>query len=692
MKAKALCIIAAATMIATAAAAQDVKRPDSYNYTRGVEAVQGGNVEEAMEYLGKELQDNPKNGYASIWMAVAYNNQGELGRALSMVSHAVENIPKKDKEYVALAFMGRGNLYGSLGKTDEALADYTSAIRANPESIDAYEKRGDLYYSMGKLELAEADYRKMIEIDPGSVNGYVGLGLTAELEGRHTDAIGCYDYAIKLDPGLSFAHSARANAYIALGEYEKASDDIITALAIDGDDTAFYLMQVVADTSMVTMATKLKVKAAAEPNNGYWPYCLGVIYEHSRMYAEAIANYQSSMDKDPSPITAYRLAVSNNELCRYADALKHIGRAMELDSTDGRYILEKADILYNCGDAAQAIDAAGDYIAANPEESSGYYVRGFYKKYSRDVDGAISDFTTAVVLSPDEATNYIQRGTMYEQKGDTAAARADYRKAIFLDSIAALDSTYSQSTTIYRAYLGLGMADKAAGLMDSMLAAAPDDNSILYNAASLYAQTGDTRKALEYLRKALEKGFRMFTLINYDYSLDAIRKLPEFLQLMSEYKAKLGDSGKPAEAEASTGKSPAKEFTVEIPFTKEPGSNLCMVKCHVNGLPLHFVFDTGASSVSLSQVEASFMVKNGYLSKKDVVGNQYFLDAAGNVNVGTEINLRKVDFGGLTLSNVRASVVSNQKAPLLLGQSVLNRLGKIEIDNGAQLMKVTYEK
>ncbi len=117
-----------------------------------------------------------------------------------------------------------------------------------------------------------------------------------------------------------------------------------------------------------------------------------------------------------------------------------------------------------------------------------------------------------------------------------------------------------------------------------------------------------------------------------------------------------------------------------------------MVKCHINGLPLHFVFDTGASSVSLSQVEASFMVKNGYLSKKDVIGNQYFLDAAGNVNVGTEINLRKVDFGGLTLSNVRASVVSNQKAPLLLGQSVLNRLGKIEIDNGAQLMRVTYEK
>lgn len=31
--------------------AQNVKRPDSYNYTRGVEAVQSNNFEEALEYL-----------------------------------------------------------------------------------------------------------------------------------------------------------------------------------------------------------------------------------------------------------------------------------------------------------------------------------------------------------------------------------------------------------------------------------------------------------------------------------------------------------------------------------------------------------------------------------------------------------------------------------------------------------------
>ena len=125
----------------------------------------------------------------------------------------------------------------------------------------------------------------------------------------------------------------------------------------------------------------------------------------------------------------------------------------------------------------------------------------------------------------------------------------------------------------------------------------------------------------------------------------------------------------------------------EIPFTKESG--VYKVKCKINGLPLHFVFDTGASDVTISMVEATFMMKNGYLTGNDVVGSQRYMDANGDVSVGTIINLRDVDFGGQSLINVRASVVRNQKAPLLLGQSVLGRLGKIEIDNGKSVIKIT---
>ena len=67
------------------------------------------------------------------------------------------------------------------------------------------------------------------------------------------------------------------------------------------------------------------------------------------------------------------------------------------------------------------------------------------------------------------------------------------------------------------------------------------------------------------------------------------------------------------------------------------------------------------------------------------------MNANGEINVGTVINLKKVQFGELELDNVRASVVRNQQAPLLLGQSVLGRLGKIEIDNSKNVLKISND-
>jgi len=36
--------------------------------------------------------------------------------------------------------------------------------------------------------------------------------------------------------------------------------------------------------------------------------------------------------------------------------------------------------------------------------------------------------------------------------------------------------------------------------------------------------------------------------------------------------------------------------------------------------------------------------------------------------------------------------VKNQRAPLLLGQSVMQKLGRIEIDNDRRMLKITYKK
>jgi clan AA aspartic protease (TIGR02281 family) len=133
-----------------------------------------------------------------------------------------------------------------------------------------------------------------------------------------------------------------------------------------------------------------------------------------------------------------------------------------------------------------------------------------------------------------------------------------------------------------------------------------------------------------------------------------------------------------------------KEHVAEVPFTRQGG--VTQVKCSVNGLPLHFIFDTGAADVTISRVEATFMFKNGYLSSDDIIGKARYMDANGDISIGTVINIKKITFGDQELENVRASVVESNNAPLLLGQSVLNRLGKIEIDYDRSMLKITSKE
>jgi len=105
-----------------------------------------------------------------------------------------------------------------------------------------------------------------------------------------------------------------------------------------------------------------------------------------------------------------------------------------------------------------------------------------------------------------------------------------------------------------------------------------------------------------------------------------------------------------------------------------------VVPCIVNGLPLSFIFDTGASDVTISITEARFMLKNGYLSTDDILGSAKYSNANGEISEGIVINLKEIEFAGLRLYNVRTSIVTNSNAPLLLGQSAIRKLGPFILD------------
>lgn len=660
--------------------AQNSKRPESYNYQRGLEAMEEDKGQEALDYFNKDLQENPKNGYSYSWIAMLRGQNGEYGRALTAADLAIKYLPKKDEEYVIFAYTTRAGVYVLLGDTAKALSDYSMAIKVKPDEEDLYEKRAQIYYEQEKYDLADADYRKMIELKPGETMGYMGLGRNANAQKRWNDAIKQFDYVTKLASDYSSGYSFRAESYMGLEKWNEATDDMISALSLDWDRKAMYLAGTIKEPAFTMLVSKMKIQSVKSPNEARWPYTMATMYEQNKQYAKAIEAYTEANKRNASPVIHSRISQCYSNLGQYEKALNSINQALNMDSTDLSFVERKANYLYEMGDVTSAIIVYDQVLAIQPEYAFGYYRRGWFKELSGDFDGAIEDLSMCIVLDPEETYAIEARGDIYMKQGKKDLAKADFKRVI------EIENTPDKYGCIHYAYQGLGQYDKAIEAMDSVIARNEDRAGSYYDAACLYARMDNKQKALEYLEKSFELGYLRFAHIARDQDLDSIREMNEFKALINKYNKQEGKDDEVVAIGAFEVSGSEETSVSEIPFTKENG--VYKVKCKINGLPLHFVFDTGASDVTISMVEATFMMKNGYLSGNDVVGNQRYMDANGDVSVGTIINLKDVDFGGHSLTNVRASVVRNQKAPLLLGQSVLGRLGRIEIDNQKQVLVI----
>lgn len=507
----------------------------------------------------------------------------------------------------------------------------------------------------------------------------LGLGRNAKERKDYTSAIERFNYVARLAPDYSSSYSFIAEVYIAQHKYNEAASDVVKALSINKDNKAFYHMRQLADSSLISITTRLKVEANKAPTESYWPYCLGVVYSCVENYHKAVEAYKEAYKLDKNDVIAYQIAKTCDELGAYNEALRYCNEAIQADSSDYDYVLLNSVIKDNMGESASAIEDLDKYVKMMTNSYFGYYRRGWVKDHFGDTEGAIEDYTISITLEPRYTYAYLNRGVLYNLLGKSELAKKDFEQVV------ARDTLKSETHTPYALYY-LGKKKEVIDFMQQLLSK-NSDKGLLYEATCLYSIMGDTEHSLSYLTKAFESGYCRFAHIKRDRDLKNLRNTPGFKVLLEKYeRIYLYD----AEKEDTGSDEPSVTEVVEVPFSKV--GNVYKVPCKINNLPLHFIFDTGASDVSISNVEATFMMKNDYLKSTDVIGRQNYLTADGEISEGTVINLRNVNFAGLRLENVKASVVRNLSASLLLGQSVLNRLGKIEIDNGKRLLKVTYNR
>lgn len=666
-------ILVAVLSCYSAAFAKQPQEPSSYNYQRGKELINNEEYSDGIAMLRKELADNPKNGYAYMWLVCAYSNQEEIGNLLQSAENGLKNLPKKEAYGRAYIYSQMGMAYGYyLNDTVQALRCYDQSVRIEPKNAQWYNNRARFYVYLERNTDAIADFKSASDLEPNSAERLYYLGRAYQSDKRYNEALNAFTKADMLDSGHQTL-AARAGAEIQLGKYEDAAKHIVASLDnYPQNDYAAGLLVPLPAAMRRNLLTEFHVKQRLNPNDPNW-----IIYEVFMLIGAYDFENALGVSGKLETLMPQQDYVSLRSLLYqllgdYESALREINLAMELDSTDYSLLNNRANIYDDMGRSDLQFADLDSLIEKVPDNAEYYKNRAYAYLFMEQYQKAIEDLDMAIALSDQLSYRYL-RGRCYYELGDTIAARPDLEKA------SKGDDTYACFALHF-----LGNDSLATQRMDSILVADSLAHSEAYDAACLCALQGKTEDAFRLLTQALEVQNAKYSYARRDIDFRSIRG-ERFDSLLAVYEARVQETIR--RVNGMTAETNATERVVEVPFS--PANGVTTVKCSINGLPLTFVFDTGASDVTISQTEASFMYKNGYLSKKDIVGNSAYMTADGAISIGTNIILQKINFGGLELKAVRASVVGNQKAPLLLGQSVLQRLGKIEIDNQRQVLKIT---
>ena len=672
-----LIIAVVALMSAAGHASAQSKDDRPYNLQKAYEILQNDRDEEqALKLLSDQIKSTPDNVECWLLMCRIYRNQKEYGRAMSSVNEAIRvNKPKKSGFVNSTLYWWKSSVYDDMDNNEQEIEWLKKALDAarkdNKENVQNISfDLGQAYYEAKKYDESDAVYRQMVKEDETDQAAMTGLARNMIQREDFAEAVRMLDASQKYGDDYSETYRFRSEAYDKMGETDKAIDDALLWFEKDEDayDSAIIKLMMKHRTYAIA---KAKTSMKSSDSKDAWRVLLLSIYEEAGEYQNAIKEYdalEEDYGKDEF-IYAHR-ADCYNELGLTDMALSEIEKAIELEA-DYSNICSKGGILRTAGRYAEAIEVFDQAIEVDPLYAFAYYAKGWCHELSGDDDKAMECYNLGIDLDKEYAYIYLMRGQIHLKRGDKIKAEEDFNTVLQLDTVVT-DGSCRQYALHF-----LGRDDEADEWMQKLIDDEPYDMGHYYDKACLYSRMGRTDEAVKALETALEMGYCEFTHIENDDDMDAIRGRDDFRALIVKYKEKLAARIQKMGIDMTAVKE---EQITEVPITRKAGGTF-NVDCSVNGLALNMIFDTGASDVSISKVEADFMLKNNYLSMSDIKGKQYYQTADGGISEGTVITLKEVRIGDAVLHNVDASVVKSQKAPLLLGESVLQKFGTFTVDN-----------
>jgi len=220
--------------------------------------------------------------------------------------------------------------------------------------------------------------------------------------------------------------------------------------------------------------------AQAAPAANLTPEMRGDIYMARKMFREAIDVYAAPGTKDP--VLWNKTGIAYHQL-------------LQMDQAKRAY--------------QQAIKLKPDYMEAINNLGTVYYALKSFRR-------SISYYQRAIKLAPDDpraASIYMNLGTAFFARKEYAQCAAANQKAIELDP------------EVFERHGNYGILLEERNVEERA--------KYHYYIAKMYAKLGRSELAIQYLRKALEEGFKEKDKLVKDPEFATIRDTPEFKQLLT---------------------------------------------------------------------------------------------------------------------------------------------------------------
>jgi tetratricopeptide (TPR) repeat protein len=241
------------------------------------------------------------------------------------------------------------------------------------------------------------------------------------------------------------------------------------------------LIQAQSDTSSQGDVRNPADAPAAEPstesNAPLLPEKLGDLNMARKRYREAIDSYKQALGL--APVIWNKIGIAYHQMMDLDTARKQYEKALELDP---------------------------NYAEARNNLGAIYYAK---RNYNR----AIKEYNRALKLSPNSASIYSNLGTAYFAKKNYKEALSCYQKALDLDP----------EVFEHRSNYGVLLQERTV----------EERAKFHYYLAKTYAKAGMNDRALLYIRKSLEEGFKDRKKYLEEPEFAGLQELPEFQQLMA---------------------------------------------------------------------------------------------------------------------------------------------------------------